>query len=73
MTTVDSLFKAIPCTSQNEAIARAYAFSKINEDVMYYVIHCYDTKTTYIDTNGTVRNFERLVCTYQNGIKTVKP
>jgi hypothetical protein len=69
----DSLFKAIPCDSQDQAIGRAYAFSKVNDGITYYVIACHDTGKVFVDTNNTIRYFERLVCTFYKGIKTVYP
>jgi hypothetical protein len=64
------VFRSTDCESYDQAIGRAYAFSKENLGITFYVIKGL-TKYRVGDRNDAGEG-EKVVCEYKNGIKTVK-
>ncbi|KFF76031.1 DNA-binding protein [Chryseobacterium sp. P1-3] len=58
--------------SKTEAkkLAKAYSHNKDYIDVPVYVIYCNRTEKYYVDTNGLILLWERLIGYYINGVFT---
>jgi hypothetical protein len=58
--------------SKTEAkkLAKAYSYNKEYADVLLYIIYCSRTEKYYVDTNGLIRLWEKLIGYYVNGVYT---
>lgn len=58
--------------SKTEAkkLAKAYSYNNDYRDVPIYIIYCNRSENYYVDANGLIRLWERLIGYYINGIFT---
>jgi hypothetical protein len=61
-------------SSKKEAkqLAKAYSHNDAHKDAPIYIIYCNRTENYYVDTNGLIRLWEKLIGYYINGVFTAE-